>query len=119
MGAVPSPIDMGPVPSQVLLVGGPLSAPPDSLLSLDLPESSHGLGSLLPLVVPSAPPLAPPSALLPMAGPSLPPSMGVGPAIPPGGSVFPPSERGPHCVGWDFLVRRIEDQHSKLDRKEK
>ena len=112
MGAVLSPIDMGTVPSQVLLAGGPLSAPPNSLLSLDLPESLHGLGSLLALVVPSAPPPAP----LPMAGPSLPPSMGVGPAIPPGGTVLPPSERRPHYVGWDFLVRCIEDQRSKLDR---
>jgi hypothetical protein len=53
-----------------------------------------------------------------MAGPSFPPSLGGGPAIPPGNTVLP-AIRTPNSEGWDILVRRIEDQRSELDRKEK
>ena len=53
-----------------------------------------------------------------MVGPSFPPSLGGGPAIPPGCTVLP-AIRSPNSEGWDFLVRRIEDQRSELDRKEK
>ena len=116
MGAVPSPIVVDPVPSQVLLAGGPLSAPPDSLLSL--PDSSPTLGSLLALIAPSVPSLTPPAAPLPMAGPSFPASLGGRPAIPPGGTVLP-AIRSPSYKGWHFLVQGIGDQPSELDRKEK
>jgi hypothetical protein len=44
--------------------------------------------------------------------------LGEGPAIPPGNTVLP-AIRSPNSEGWDFLVRRIEDQRSELDRKEK
>ena len=53
-----------------------------------------------------------------MAGPSFPPSLGGGPAVPPGNTILP-AICSPNNEGWDFLVRRIEDQRSKLDRKEK
>ena len=53
-----------------------------------------------------------------MAGPSFPPSLGGGPAIPPGGTDLP-AIRSPNSEGWDILVRRIEDQRSELDQKEK
>ena len=81
-----------------------------------LPGSSHGLGSLLALIAPPDPSWAP--APLPMAGPSFPPSLGGGPAIPPGNTVLP-AIRSTNNKGWDFLVRRIEDQRSELDLKEK
>ena len=53
-----------------------------------------------------------------MAGPSFPPSLGGGPAIPLGNTVLP-AIRSPNNEGWDFPVRRIEDQRSELDWKEK
>ena len=39
-------------------------------------------------------------------------------AVPPGNTVLP-AIRSPKNEGWDFLVRRIEDQRSELDRKER
>ena len=45
--------------------------------------------------------------------------MGAGPAVQAGKAILPLSNRGPDCQGWDFLVRRIEDQRSELNRLEK
>jgi hypothetical protein len=92
---------LGDAPDLSLSLGIPslppaTATPAASLLSMDLPASAAGMGSLMALLRDSDPPA--------MAPPSLPTV--TAPAPIPAGMVSP-------CV--ELLIRRVEDQRTELD----